>query len=86
MVSQLGCSPCVLAIGIGRSQFEATNMMMEVMVYGDFIKQTEFEKKTTEKVNEANISPLGLGGKHSVLATFAKVGPQRASGVRIVAL
>ena len=28
----------------------------------------------------------GLGGKHSVLATFAKIGPQRASGVRIVAL
>ena len=85
-VSQLGCSPCTLAVGIGRSQFEATSMMMEAMVYGDFSKQTEFEKKITEKVNEANIGPLGLGGKHSVLATFAKVGPQRASGVRIVAL
>jgi fumarate hydratase subunit alpha len=85
-VSKLGCSPCVLAVGIGRSQFEATSLMMEAMVYGDFGKQTEFEKKITEKVNEANIGPLGLGGKHSVLATFAKVGPQRASGVRIVAL
>lgn len=85
-VSKLGCSPCVLAVGIGRSQFEATSMMMEAMVYGDFSKQTDFEKKITEKVNEANIGPLGLGGKHSVLATFAKVGPQRASGVRIVAL
>lgn len=85
-VSQLGCSPCVLAVGIGRSQFEATSMMMEAMVYGDFSKQTEFEKKITEKVNEANIGPLGLGGNNSVLATFAKVGPQRASGVRIVAL
>ena len=85
-VSQLGCSPCVLAVGIGRSQFEATSLMMEAMVYGDFSRQTDFEKKVTEKVNEANIGPLGLGGKHSVLATFAKVGPQRASGVRIVAL
>jgi fumarate hydratase subunit alpha len=85
-VSKLGCSPCVLAVGIGRSQFEATSLMMEAMVYGDFSKQTEFEKKITKKVNEANIGPLGLGGKHSVLATFAKVGPQRASGVRIVAL
>ena len=85
-VRQLGCSPCVLAVGVGRSQFEATSMMMEAMVYGDFNKQTDFEKKITEKVNEANIGPLGLGGKHSVLATFAKVGPQRASGVRIVAL
>lgn len=85
-VSKLGCSPCVLAVGIGRSQFEATSLMMEAMVYGDFSKQTDFEKKITEKVNEVNIGPLGLGGKHSVLATFAKVGPQRASGVRIVAL
>lgn len=85
-VSKLGCSPCVLAVGIGRSQFEATSLMMEAMVYGDFSKQTDFEKKITEKVNEANIGPLGLGGKHSVLTTFAKVGPQRASGVRIVAL
>ena len=85
-VRQLGCSPCVLAVGIGRSQFEATSMMMEAMVYGDFNKQSEFEKRITEKVNEANIGSLGLGGKHSVLATFAKVGPQRASGVRIVAL
>ena len=85
-VSKLGCSPCVLAVGVGRSQFEATSMMMEAMVYGDFGKQSEFEKKITEKVNEANIGPLGLGGKNSVLATFAKVGPQRASGVRIVAL
>ena len=85
-VSKLGCSPCVLAVGIGRSQFEATSMMMEAMVYGDFNKQSDFERRITEKVNEANIGPLGLGGKHSVLATFAKIGPQRASGVRIVAL
>ena len=85
-VSKLGCSPCVLAVGVGRSQFEATSLMMEAMVYGDFGKQSDFEKKITEKMNEANIGPLGLGGKHSVLATFAKVGPQRASGVRIVAL
>lgn len=85
-VSQLGCSPCVLAIGIGRSQFEATSLMMEAMVYGDFSKQTDFEMRITEKVNEANIGPLGLGGKHGVLATFAKIGPQRASGVRIIAL
>lgn len=85
-VSQLGCSPCTLAVGIGRSQFEATSLMMEAMVYGDFNKQTAFEKRITEKVNESHTGPLGLGGKHSVLATFAKVGPQRASGVRIVAL
>ena len=85
-VSQLGCSPCVLAVGIGRSQFEATSMMMEAMAKGSFDKQNDFEKRITNKVNEAHIGPLGLGGKHSVLATFAKIGPQRASGVRIVAL
>ena len=85
-VSQLGCSPCVLAVGIGRSQFEATSLMMEAMAYGNFNEQSDFEKRITNKVNEAHIGPLGLGGKHSVLATFAKIGPQRASGVRIVAL
>lgn len=85
-VSQLGCSPCTLAIGIGRSQFEATSLMMEAMAKGDFGIQSDFERQITEKVNEANVGPLGLGGKHSVLATFAMIGPQRASGVRIVAL
>lgn len=85
-VSQLGCSPCTLVIGIGRSQFEATSLMMEAMAKGDFGVQSDFEKRVTDKVNEANVGPLGLGGKHSVLATFAKIGPQRASGVRIVAL
>lgn len=85
-VSQLGCSPCTLAIGIGRSQFEATSLMIEAMAKGDFGVQSDFEKRITEKVNEADIGPLGLGGKHSVLATFAIIGPQRASGVRIVAL
>lgn len=85
-VSKLGCSPCVLAVGIGRSQFEATSLMIEAMAKGDFNHQSDFEQKITSKVNESNIGPLGLGGIHSVLATFAKVGPQRASGVRIVAL
>ena len=85
-VSQLGCSPCTLAIGIGRSQFEATSLMMEAMVKGNYNEQTAFEKTITDRVNESNVGALGLGGKTSVLATFAKIGPQRASGVRIVAL
>lgn len=85
-VSQLGCSPCTLAIGIGRSQFEATSLMMEAMAKGDFGVQSDFEKRITNKVNDANVGPLGLGGEHSVLATFIRIGPQRASGVRIVAL
>jgi fumarate hydratase subunit alpha len=85
-VSQLGCSPCTLAIGIGRSQFEATSLMMEAMAKGNYNEQSDFEQTITAKVNESNIGALGLGGKKSVLATFAKIGPQRASGVRIVAL
>ena len=62
------------------------SLMMEAMAKGVFGEQSDFEKRITDKVNEANVGPLGLGGKHSVLATFAKIGPQRASGVRIVAL
>lgn len=85
-VSQLGCSPCALAIGIGRSQFEATSLMMEAMAKGNFGVQSDFEKRITDKVNESQTGPLGLGGIHSVLATFAKIGSQRASGVRIVAM
>ena len=85
-VSQLGCSPCTLAGGIGRAQFEAASLMLEAMAKGNFADQSDFEKRITAGVNEAGIGPLGLGGRHSVLATFAKVGPQRASGVRIVAL
>lgn len=85
-VSQLGCSPCTLAIGIGRSQFEATSLMMEAMATGCYDKQTEFENRITDRINESNTGALGLGGRTSVLATFAKVGPQRASGVRIVAI
>lgn len=83
-VAQLGCSPCTLAIGIGRSHFEATSMMLLAQVEGRFDVQNEIEKEITKRVNEANIGPLGLRGDTSVLATFMKVGPQRASGVRIV--
>lgn len=85
-VSQLGCSPCTLAVGIGRSQYEATALMMDAMAHGNYDQQTEFESEITRRINEAGIGALGLGGDTSVLATFAKVGPQRASGVRVVAL
>lgn len=83
-VAQLGCSPCTLAVGVGRSHFEATSMMLQAQVDGRYDVQSEMENEITKRVNEANIGPLGLGGNTSVLATFMKVGPQRASGVRIV--
>lgn len=83
-VMQLGCSPCTLAVGIGRSHFEAASMMLQAQVDGKYDIQSEMEQEITNRVNEANIGPLGLQGDTSVLATFMKVGPQRASGVRIV--
>ena len=85
-VSQLGCSPCTLAVGIGRSHFEAASMMLQAQTDGDYNVQSDMEKEITRRVNEADIGPLGLHGNTSVLATFMKVGPQRASGVRIVCL
>lgn len=83
-VAQLGCSPCTLAVGIGRSHFEATSMMLQAQVDGKYNIQSEMETEITRRINQANIGPLGLGGSTSVIATFLKVGPQRASGVRIV--
>ena len=83
-VAQLGCSPCTLAVGVGRSHFEATAMMLQAQVDGKYNEQSEMEQEITRRVNEENIGPLGLQGDTSVIATFMKVGPQRASGVRIV--
>lgn len=85
-VGQLGCSPCTLAVGIGRSHYEAAALMMEAQVHGNYDMQSELEQRITNEVNKANIGALGLKGDTSVLATFLKVGPQRASGVRIVCL
>lgn len=85
-VALLGCSPCTLAVGIGRSQYEAASMMTLAQAEGDYDSQSGLEKEITDRVNEKNIGSLGLGGDVSVLATFLKVGPQRASGVRIVSM
>ncbi len=86
MVAQLGCSPCTLAVGVGRSHFEAASMMLQAQADGRYDVQSDMEREITDRVNAADIGPLGLHGNTSVLATFMKVGPQRASGVRIVCL
>ena len=83
-VAQLGCSPCTLGIGIGRSHYEAASLMLQAFADGRYDEQSEMESEITRRVNESNIGPLGLRGDTSVIATFMKVGPQRASGVRIV--
>lgn len=85
-VPQLGCSPCTIAVGIGRSHFEASAMMLQAMQEGKYSLQSEYENNITESVNKIRVGALGLGGKNSVLATFMKIGPQRASGVRIVCM
>lgn len=84
--SMLGCTPCTLAIGIGRSQFEAASLMLQALVDGSYDNQNDMEKEITDRVNNNGSGTLGLGGKTTVLATFMKVGPQRSSGVRIVCL
>ena len=58
--------------------------MLQAQVDGRYDVQSEQEREITRRVNESGIGPLGLRGDTSVLATFMKVGPQRASGVRIV--
>ena len=83
-VRPLGCTPCTLAVGIGRSHYEAASLMLQAQADGRYDSQSEMEREITRRVNEADIGPLGLHGRTSVLATFLKVGPQRASGVRIV--
>lgn len=84
--SLLGCSPVTLAVGIGRSHFEAASLMMEAMIYGNHKIQNEIETEITERVNQSKKGPLGLGGQTTALGTFLRIGPQRASGVRIVSL
>jgi fumarate hydratase subunit alpha len=84
--AQLGCTPCTPAIGIGRTHFEASALMLEAMACGNFGVQNPIEQEITARVNASRVGALGLGGDVTALATFLRVGPQRASGVRIVCL
>ncbi|MCD8326843.1 MAG: fumarate hydratase [Lachnospiraceae bacterium] len=84
--AQLGCTPCTLAVGIGRSHYEASSLMLQALVDGRYDRQSEMEREITRRVNESHVGALGLGGDTTVLATFMKVGPQRSSGVRIVCM
>ena len=61
-------------------------LMLQALVDGSYSAQCDLEREITSRVNEADIGPLGLHGRTSVLATFLKVGPQRASGIRVVCL
>ena len=82
----LGCTPSIPSIGIGRSHYEASSLMLKSMVYGNLDDLSDEEKYVTQKLNQTNIGPLGFGGNTTVLGTFIKIGNQRASGVRIVSV
>lgn len=83
---KLGCLPCTFSFGIGRSNYEAAALSMEAMATGDFGVQSELEREITAALNVKFFGAMNLGGNHTVLATFVKVGPQRASGVRVVSM
>ncbi len=85
-IPKLGCTPCIPAIGIGRTHFEASTLMLKAMAHGDLNHQSGIEKKITDSVNQTGIGALGLGGSVTALGSMVKVGPQRASGVRIVCI
>ena len=82
----LGCQPCILSFGIGRSNYEAAALSVQAMAKGDFSRQSGLEKRITEEVNKSHVGSLGLGGDITVLGTFVKVGEQRASGIRVVSM
>ena len=82
----LGCTPSIPAIGIGRTHYEASSLILKAMAYGNLDNLSKEEQFVTDKLNETNIGPLGLGGKTTVLGSFVKIGNQRASGVRIVSV
>lgn len=84
--AQLGCAPCTLAVGIGRSHYEAATLMLQAQVDGTLDEQSPIERRITDAVNECGVGPIGMGGKTTVLGSFVKIGPARASGVRIVCM
>ena len=85
-LKMLGCTPSVPAVGIGRTHYEASSLLLKSIVYGNLDSQSDLENYVTQKLNETNIGPLGFGGKTTVLGSFVNVGNQRASGVRIVSV
>ena len=82
----LGCTPCIPAVGIGRTHMEASILMLKAMAYGNLEIQTELEKNLTQTINSFGVGALNMGGKVTALGSFINIGPQRASGVRILSI
>ena len=85
-VKMLGCTPCIPAVGIGRTHFEASSLMLKAMAYGNLNEQSKIEEEITESINDSKVGALGIGGSVTALGSFVKIGPQRASGVRILSM
>ena len=85
-LKMLGCTPSIPSIGIGRTHYEATSLLLKSIAYGNLDNQNEHEQKITQRLNKTGIGPMGFGGKTTVLGTYLNIGNQRASGVRIVSI
>lgn len=85
-LSMLGCTPSIPSIGIGRTHYEATSLLLKSIAYGNLDCQNEYEKSIADRLNRTGIGPLGLGGRTTVLGCYVNIGNQRASGVRIVSI
>jgi fumarate hydratase subunit alpha len=85
-VKMLGCTPCIPTVGIGRTHFEASSLMLNAMAHGNLNKQSKIEEEITESLNDSKVGARGIGGSVTALGSFVKIGPQRASGVRILSM
>lgn len=85
-IAMLGCTPCIPSVGIGRTHFEASSLMLKAMAYGNLNVQSELENNISRSLNNSNTGALGIGGSVTALGSFVNIGPQRASGVRIVSM
>jgi fumarate hydratase subunit alpha len=85
-LKMLGCTPSIPSIGIGRTHFEATSLLLKSIAYGNLNTQSRHERNIADRLNQSGIGPLGLGGKTTVLGCYLNIGNQRASGVRIVSV
>ena len=85
-LKMLGCTPSIPSIGIGRTHYEATSLLIKSIAYGNLSNQSKIEQDITNRLNKTDIGPLGFGGKTTVLGCYLNIGCQRASGVRIVSI
>lgn len=85
-LKMLGCTPSIPSIGIGRTHYEATSLLLKSIAYGNLDKQSQIEQNIADRLNQSGIGPLGFGGKTTVLGCYLNIGNQRASGVRIVSI